>query len=342
MFGLSKDMGIDLGTANTLVYVQGKGIVLQEPSVVAIERDSNRVLAVGAEAREMVGRTPGNIIAVRPMKDGVIADFDVTERMLRHFIAKASRRRGIFRPRVVVAVPSGVTEVEKRAVIDATLSAGAKDARLIEEPMAAAIGSGLPVQEPTGSMIVDIGGGTTEVAIISLGGIVSHRSIRVGGDELDEGIVQHVRRSYNLLIGERTAERVKHEVGNAFLENDRQRKSTEIRGRDLVTGLPKTVSITDEEIHLALAEPVQAIVEAVKVTLERTPPELAADIMDKGIILAGGGSLLCGLPRLLSNETGMPVHLSDDPLTAVVKGTGTALEHFSLLQRVMVNSRKLG
>ena len=342
MFGLSKDMGIDLGTANTLVYVQGKGIVLQEPSVVAIERDSNRVLAVGAEAREMVGRTPGNIIAVRPMKDGVIADFDVTERMLRHFIAKASRRRGIFRPRVVVAVPSGVTEVEKRAVIDATLSAGAKDARLIEEPMAAAIGSGLPVQEPTGSMIVDIGGGTTEVAIISLGGIVSHRSIRVGGDELDEGIVQHVRRSYNLLIGERTAERVKHEVGNAFLENDRQKKSTDIRGRDLVTGLPKTVCVTDDEIHVALAEPVQAIVEAVKVTLERTPPELAADIMDKGIILAGGGSLLCGLPRLLSNETGMPVHLSDDPLTAVVKGTGTALEHFNLLQRVMVNSRKLG
>jgi rod shape-determining protein MreB len=342
MFGLSKDMGIDLGTANTLVYVQGKGIVLQEPSVVAIERDSNRVLAVGAEAREMVGRTPGNIIAVRPMKDGVIADFDVTERMLRHFISKASRRRGIFRPRVVVAVPSGVTEVEKRAVIDATLSAGAKDARLIEEPMAAAIGSGLPVQEPTGSMIVDIGGGTTEVAIISLGGIVSHRSIRVGGDELDEGIVQHVRRSYNLLIGERTAERVKQEVGNAFLENDRQKKSTEIRGRDLVTGLPKTVSVTDDEIHIALAEPVQAIVEAVKVTLERTPPELAADIMDKGIILAGGGSLLCGLSRLLSNETGMPVHLSDDPLTAVVKGTGTALEHFNLLQRVMVNSRKLG
>ncbi|NLY52014.1 MAG: rod shape-determining protein [Firmicutes bacterium] len=342
MFGLSKNMGIDLGTANTLVFVQGKGIVLQEPSVVAIERNTNRVLAVGAEAREMVGRTPGNIVAVRPMADGVIADFDVTERMLRHFISKASRRRGIFRPLVVVAVPSGVTEVEKRAVIDATLSAGAKDARLIEEPMAAAIGSGLPVQEPTGSMIVDIGGGTTEVAVISLGGIVSHRSIRVGGDELDEAIVQHVRRTYNLLIGERTAERVKHEVGTAFLEKDRERKSTEIRGRDLVTGLPKTVTVTDEEIHLALAEPIQSIVEAVKVTLERTPPELAADIMDKGIILAGGGSLLCGLPRLLSNETAMPVHLSDDPLTAVARGTGTALEHFNLLQRVMINSRRLG
>ncbi|MGI6566320.1 MAG: rod shape-determining protein [Firmicutes bacterium] len=342
MFGLSKNMGIDLGTANTLVYVQGKGIVLQEPSVVAIERNTNRVLAVGSEAREMVGRTPGNIIAVRPMADGVIADFDVTERMLRHFISKASRRRGIFRPLVVVAVPSGVTEVEKRAVIDATLSAGAKDARLIEEPMAAAIGSGLPVQEPTGSMIVDIGGGTTEVAVISLGGIVSHRSIRVGGDELDEAIVQHVRRTYNLLIGERTAERVKHEVGTAFLEKDRERNSTEIRGRDLVTGLPKTVTVTDEEIHLALAEPIQSIVEAVKVTLERTPPELAADIMDKGIILAGGGSLLSGLPRLLSNETAMPVHLSDDPLTAVARGTGTALEHFNLLQRVMINSRKLG
>ena len=342
MFGLSKNMGIDLGTANTLVYVQGKGIVLQEPSVVAIERNTNRVLAVGSEAREMVGRTPGNIIAVRPMADGVIADFDVTERMLRHFISKASRRRGIFRPLVVVAVPSGVTEVEKRAVIDATLSAGAKDARLIEEPMAAAIGSGLPVQEPTGSIIADIGGGTTEVAVISLGGIVSHRSIRVGGDELDEAIVQHVRRTYNLLIGERTAERVKHEVGTAFLEKDRERNSTEIRGRDLVTGLPKTVTVTDEEIHLALAEPIQSIVEAVKVTLERTPPELAADIMDKGIILAGGGSLLSGLPRLLSNETAMPVHLSDDPLTAVARGTGTALEHFNLLQRVMINSRKLG
>ncbi|NLA57342.1 MAG: rod shape-determining protein [Firmicutes bacterium] len=342
MFGLSKNMGIDLGTANTLVYVQGKGIVLQEPSVVAIERNTNRVLAVGSEAREMVGRTPGNIIAVRPMADGVIADFDVTERMLRHFISKASRRRGIFRPLVVVAVPSGVTEVEKRAVIDATLSAGAKDARLIEEPMAAAIGSGLPVQEPTGSMIVDIGGGTTEVAVISLGGIVSHRSIRVGGDELDEAIVQHVRRTYNLLIGERTAERVKHEIGTAFLEKDKERKSTEIRGRDLVTGLPKTVTVTDEEIHLALAEPIQSIVEAVKVTLERTPPELAADIMDKGIILAGGGALLNGLPRLLSNETSMPVHLSDDPLTAVARGTGIALEHFGLLQRVMINSRKLG
>ena len=342
MFGLSKNMGIDLGTANTLVYVQGKGIVLQEPSVVAIERNTNRVLAVGAEAREMVGRTPGNIVAVRPMADGVIADFNVTERMLRHFISKASRRRGIFRPLVVVAVPSGVTEVEKRAVIDATLSAGAKDARLIEEPMAAAIGSGLPVQEPTGSMIVDIGGGTTEVAVISLGGIVSHRSIRVGGDELDEAIVQHVRRTYNLLIGERTAERVKHEVGTAFLDRDRERKSTEIRGRDLVTGLPKTVTVTDEEIHLALAEPIQSIVEAVKLTLERTPPELAADIMDKGIILAGGSSLLCGLTRLLSNETAMPVHLSDDPLTAVARGTGTALEHFNLLQRVMINSRKLG
>ena len=342
MFGLSKNMGIDLGTANTLVYVQGKGIVLQEPSVVAIERNTNRILAFGSEAREMEGSTPGNIIAVRPMADGVIADFDVTERMLRHFISKASRRRGIFRPLVVVAVPSGVTEVEKRAVIDATLSAGAKDARLIEEPMAAAIGSGLPVQEPTGSMIVDIGGGTTEVAVISLGGIVSHRSIRVGGDELDEAIVQHVRRTYNLLIGERTAERVKHEIGTAFLEKDKERKSTEIRGRDLVTGLPKTVTVTDEEIHLALAEPIQSIVEAVKVTLERTPPELAAHIMDKGIILAGGGALLNGLPRLLSNETSMPVHLSDDPLTAVARGTGIALEHFGLLQRVMINSRKLG
>lgn len=341
MLGLSKDMGIDLGTANTLVYVKGKGIVLQEPSVVAIDRDSNRVLAVGLEAKQMVGRTPGNIIAVRPMKDGVIADFDVTERMLRHFIAKASRRRGIFRPRVVVAVPSGVTEVEKRAVVDATLSAGSKDARLIEEPMAAAIGSGLPVQEPTGSMVVDIGGGTTEVAVISLGGIVSHRSIRVAGDEMDEAIVQHVRRTYNLLIGERTAEEIKKEIGTAYIDSEGETRQLEVRGRDLLTGLPKTVLVTQEEICAALSEPVAAIVEAVKMTLERTPPELAADIMDKGIIMAGGGSLLKGLPRLLANETGMPVHLSEDPLTAVVMGTGIALEHFDLLQRVLINSRKL-
>ncbi|MGI6036184.1 MAG: rod shape-determining protein [Limnochordia bacterium] len=339
MFGrLSKDMGIDLGTANTLVYVKGRGVILREPSVVAINRESNDVLAVGEEAKQMVGRTPGNIIAIRPMKDGVIADFDVTERMLRHFITLANRRRSLFRPRVVVAVPSGVTEVEKRAVIDATLSAGAKDARLIEEPMAAAIGAGLPVQEPTGSMIVDVGGGTTEVAVISLGGIVSHRSIRVGGDEMDEAIVQHIRRTYNLLIGERTAELVKQTVGGAWNGGE---KNMDVRGRDLLTGLPKTISISSVEIKEALTEPIGAIVEAVKVTLERTPPELAADIMDKGIVLAGGGSLLAGLDRLLAQETGMPVHLAEDPLGVVAIGTGAALEHFDLLGRVMVSTRKL-
>lgn len=341
MFGLSKDMGIDLGTANSLVYVKGKGIVLQEPSVVAIDRDTNQVLAVGNEAKRMVGRTPGNIIAVRPMKDGVIADFDITERMLRYFISSASRRRGIFRPRVVVAVPSGVTEVEKRAVVDAVLSAGAKDARLIEEPMAAAIGAGLPVQEPTGNMIVDIGGGTTEVAVISLGGIVAQRSIRIGGDEMDSAIVQHVRRTYNLLIGERTAEEIKQQIGTAHPEEADEKKSMEVRGRDLVTGLPKTVTVTAKEIYEALQEPVLAIVEAVKMTLERTPPELAADIMDRGIVTAGGGSLLSGLARLLADETGMPVHPAEDPLTAVAMGTGMALEHFDILQRVIVSSKKL-
>jgi len=336
---LSRDMGIDLGTANTLVGVKGRGIVLREPSVVAIERDSGEVLSVGNAAKEMVGRTPGNIIAVRPMRDGVIADFDVTEKMLRHFISKACRRPSIFRPRVIVAVPSGVTEVEKRAVVDATMSAGAKDARLIEEPMAAAIGAGLPVQEPTGSMVVDIGGGTTEVAVISLGGIVSHRSIRIAGDEMDEAIVQHVRREYGLLIGERTAEKVKTEIGSAYSEPEDE-STTEVRGRDLVSGLPRTVEVSAAEINQALAEPVAAIIEAVKMTLERTPPELASDIMDRGIVMAGGGSLLKGIDRLLSNETGMPVHMADDPLGAVVAGTGIALEHFDLLQRILVGTKK--
>ena len=340
MFGrLGRDIGIDLGTANTLVFVKGKGVVINEPSVVAIDRDTNQIFAVGNKAKEMVGRTPGNIVAIRPLKDGVIADFDVTERLLKDFIAKATRRTGWFRPRVVVSVPSGVTEVEKRAVIDAALSAGAKDARVIEEPMAAAIGAGLPVQEPTGNMIVDIGGGTTEVAVISLGGIVSHRSIRVAGDEMDEAIIQHIRRMYNLLIGERTAEQIKAEVGSAmavFEEDVRM----EVRGRDLVSGLPKTVTVSSSEIHKALQEPVEAIVEAVKVTLERTPPELAADIMDRGIMMAGGGSLLKGLDRLLIEETGMPVHITEEPLTAVANGTGMALEHFDLLQRIMLGPRR--
>lgn len=339
MFGhFSRDIGIDLGTANTLAYVKGRGIVLDEPSVVAIDRDTKEILAVGNKAKEMVGRTPGNIVAIRPLKDGVIADFDVTERLLRDFIGKANKRMAWFRPRVVVAVPSGVTEVEKRAVIDATLSAGAKDARVIEEPMAAAIGAGLPVQEPTGNMIVDIGGGTTEVAVISLGGIVSHRSIRIAGDEMDESIVQHIRRTYNLLIGERTAEDIKQTVGSACPMDEEL--TMDIRGRDLVTGLPKTVSISSEEIREALAEPVASIVESVKVTLERTPPELAADIMDRGIVMAGGGSLLNGLDRLIAYETGMPVHMAEDPLTAVVMGTGIALEHFDLQKRIMIGPKK--
>ncbi|HOQ73567.1 MAG TPA: rod shape-determining protein [Limnochordia bacterium] len=335
----SKNIGIDLGTANTLVLVEGKGIVINEPSVVAIDRDSNEIFAVGNKAKEMVGRTPGNIVAIRPLKDGVIADFEVTERLLRDFINKATLRSRFRRPRVVISVPSGVTEVEKRAVIDAALSAGAKDARVIEEPMAAAIGAGLPVQDPTGTMIVDIGGGTTEVAVISLGGIVAHRSIRVAGDEMDEAIVQYIRRNYNLLIGERTAERIKMEIGHATI-NARDEETMEVRGRDLVTGLPKTVVVSSTEIHKALEEPVQAIVDAVKVTLEQTPPELAADIMDRGIMLAGGGALLKGLDELLIRETGMPVHICERPLTAVVEGAGQALKHFDVLQRIMLGQRR--
>lgn len=338
MFG-GRDMGIDLGTANTLVFVKGKGVVVQEPSVVAIDKDSNQVLAVGEEAKRMVGRTPGSIVAIRPMEGGVIANFDVTERMLRYFIARANRRIGLFRPRVVVAVPSGVTEVEKRAVIDAALSAGARDVRLIEEPMAAAIGCGLPVQEPSGNMIVDIGGGTTEVAVISLGGIVTHRSVRVAGDKFDEAIIQHVRRTYNLLIGERTAEEIKQTIGSVYPVDGL--KPMEIRGRDLVTGLPKTVTLTPEEVREALAEPTSTIVDAVRMTLERTPPELSADVMDKGIMMAGGGSLMRGMDRLLMQETGMPVHVAEDPLTAVARGTGLVLEHYDLLRRVAMSSRKV-
>lgn len=335
----SRDMGIDLGTANTVVYLRGKGIVLQESSVLALHQETKQVVAVGEEAKRMIGRTPGNIVAIRPMKDGVIADFDVTQHMLRYFIGKASRRKTLFRPRVVICVPSGVTEVEKRAVIDAALQAGAREAYLIEEPMAAAIGAGLPVQDPTGNMIVDIGGGTTEVAVISLGGIVTHRSIRIGGDEMDEAIVNYVKRNYNLLIGERTAEQVKIAVGSAFpLE---QPASIEIRGRDLVTGLPKTLVITDEEVREALSEPVGAIIEAIKITLERTPPELASDIMDRGIVLTGGGALLKGFDKLVSEESGMPVSLADEPLLSVVRGTGKVLEEIETLRRLLDSPRKL-
>jgi rod shape-determining protein MreB len=338
---LSKDMGIDLGTANTLVHVRGKGVALIEPSVVAIQRETGAILAVGDEAKQMIGRTPGNIIAVRPMKDGVIADFDVTQMMLKYFISRALNSRTFVKPRVVVGVPSGVTEVEKRAVIDATLQAGAREAYLIEEPMAAAIGAGLEVHEPTGNMVVDVGGGTTEVAIISLGGIVTSKSIRIGGDELDEAIVSYIKREYNLMIGERTAEEIKITIGSASPETEQQ-PSMDIRGRDLVTGLPKTLNITAKEVREALAEPVNSIIDAIKVTLEKTPPELAADIMDRGIVLTGGSSLLSGLDKRVNNETGMPVHIAEEPLNCVAMGTGKVLEELDLLKRVLISPKKVG
>ncbi len=334
---ITRDIAIDLGTANTLVHLRGKGIVLVEPSVVAIHAETKELLAVGTEAKQMIGRTPGNIIAIRPMKDGVIADFDVTQTMMHHFIRKAYRR-GLLKPRVIVAVPSGCTEVERRAVLDAVLRAGAREAYTIEEPMAAAIGAGLPVDEPTGNMIVDIGGGTSEVAVISLEGIVASRSIRVGGDEMDEAVVNYVKRAYNLLIGERTAEEVKTTIGSAYeLE---QEQTMEIRGRDLVTGLPRTISVDSREIRKALSEPVNAILEAVKETLESTPPELAADIMDRGIVMTGGGSMHKGLDKLISQETGMPVHTVDEPMYAVVRGAGKALEEIDTLRKVLASSKR--
>lgn len=336
----SRDIGIDLGTANTLVFVRGKGIVLREPSVVAIRRDTGDILAVGEEAKSMIGRTPGNIVAIRPMKDGVIADFDVTQTMLRHFIIKAYRRKSILKPQVVVCVPSGVTEVEKRAVLDATNQAGAREAFLIEEPMAAAIGAGLPVEEPTGSMIVDVGGGTTEVAIISLGGIVTSQSIRVAGDEMDESIVQHIKKSYNLLIGERTAEEIKTNIGTAYLTEDKLEETMQIRGRDLINGLPKTQTITAKEIKGALADPTASIVEAIKITLEKSPPELAADIMDKGIVMTGGGALLHGLDKLVSNETGMPVIITENALDCVAMGAGKVLAELDLLRKIAISTKK--
>lgn len=336
----SRDMGIDLGTANTLVYVRRKGIVLNEPSVVAIQNDTKTVLSVGEDAKKMIGRTPGNIVAIRPMKDGVIADFDVTQSMLKYFIRKASPNKSIIQPRVVVCVPSGVTEVEKRAVEEAALQAGAREAYLIEEPMAAAIGAGLPVEEPTGSMVVDIGGGTTEVAIISLGGIVTAKSIRVGGDELDESIVQYIKREYSLMIGERTAEEVKMTIGSAFPKNKEEKML--VRGRDLVSGLPKTLEITSTEILDALREPVYQIIEAIKYTLEKTPPELAADIMEIGIMLTGGGAMLDGLDLLVKKETGMPVRIAENPLDCVAIGTGKTIEEIDTLRRVLIAPKKLG
>lgn len=331
LFG--KDLGIDLGTANTLVHMKGKGIVCNEPSVVAMDVDKKIPLAVGDKAKEMIGRTPGNITAIRPLKDGVISDFNVTQKMLKYFISRALGTESPFaRPRVVICVPSGVTPVEERAVKEAALAAGAKDPIIMEEPMAAAIGAGLPVSEPTGNMIVDIGGGTTEVAVISLGGIVTSRSIRVAGDEMDDAIVAHIKRRYNLMIGYRTAEDMKMEIGAAYQAEPGVKY--QVRGRDLLTGLPKTVEVTAEEIQEALQEPVMAIVDAVKSCLEKTPPELASDIMDRGIVMAGGGSLLRNLDKLIADETGMAVHLAEDPLSCVALGTGKVLENADILRKI--------
>lgn len=338
----SKDLGIDLGTANTLVFVKGQGIVVNEPSVVAVNTRTGETLSVGDEAKQMIGRTPGSIVAIRPMKDGVIADFETTQSMLRYFIRKAYPRRFFYsRPRVVVCIPSGVTEVEKRAVIEATISAGAKerDAFLIEEPMAAAIGAGLPVEEPTGNMVVDIGGGTSEVAVISLGGIVTSKSLRVAGDELDDYIVNFIKKEYNLAIGERSAEDIK--IGIACVFNPDPADTMNIRGRDLISGLPKTITISSVEVKHAIDEPISSIIDAIKFTLEKTPPELASDIMEAGIMLTGGGALLRGLDELITHETGMPVNIAEEPLNCVAIGTGLVLEHITTLRNVLVSPRKL-
>ncbi|MCH7768640.1 MAG: rod shape-determining protein [Nitrospinae bacterium] len=327
----SSDLAIDLGTATTLVYLRDKGIVLSEPSVVAIHKESKQVLAVGTQAKQMLGRTPSNIVAIRPMKDGVIANFEITETMLRHFIHKVHNRKTLVRPRIVVSVPSDITQVEKRAVRDSAESAGAREVHLIEEPMAAAIGVGLPIDEPSGNMILDVGGGTTEIAVISMSGIVYSKGVRVGGDVMDECIVSYVKRKYNLLVGERTAEEIKIRIGSAYPMEEKL--TMEVKGRDLVAGIPKTLVISDDEIREALSEPIGTIIETVRLALERTPPELASDIVDKGIVLAGGGSLLRGLDILLREQTGLPVTLAEDPITAVVLGTGMVLESPDLLKR---------
>ncbi|MEG6617372.1 rod shape-determining protein [Peptococcaceae bacterium 1198_IL3148] len=330
MFGLfgAPDIGIDLGTASILVYVKGKGIVLQEPSVVAINKDTGKVIAVGSEARRMLGRTPGNIVATRPLREGVIADYDVTEKMLQYFITKATGKNWLFKPRVMVCIPSGVTSVEERAVRQASVQAGAKQAHLIEEPLAAALGAGIDISEPSGSMVVDVGGGTTDVAVLSLGGIVCSRSLRVGGDKFDESIVRFIRREFNLMIGERTGEEIKIEVGSALIDNDR---STQIRGRDLVTGLPKALTVTTRQVYEAISEPLEAVVGAVKEVLEHTPPELAADIVNKGIVMTGGGALLHNFDRLISEETGLPVYVAEDAVSCVAVGTGKALAMLNVL-----------
>jgi rod shape-determining protein MreB len=338
LYGLfSNDLAIDLGTATTLIYVKGKGIVSCEPSVVAVQRDARgdkSVLAVGREAKEMLGRTPGNIQAIRPLRDGVIADFEITEAMLRYFITRAHNRRTLVKPRIIICVPFGITEVEKRAVKESAESAGAREVYLIEEPMAAAIGAGLPITEPSGNMVVDIGGGTTEVAVISLAGIVYSQSVRVGGDKMDEAIVAYMKRKYNLAIGEQTAERIKMTIGNAYALDEQM--TMEVKGRDMVAGIPKTVVVNSDEIREALAEPINAIVEAVLLALERTPPELAADIVDKGVVLTGGGALLKNMDVLLREETGLPVMVADDPISAVVLGSGKTLDHIELLKEVAI------
>jgi rod shape-determining protein MreB len=331
----SNDLAIDLGTANTLVYVRGEGIVMNEPSIVAIHQADHSVLAVGHEAKAMMGRTPGNILAIRPLKDGVIADFDVTEKMLHYFISKVHRRRTLVHPRIVIGVPSGITQVEKRAVRDSAMQAGAREVYLIEEPMAAAIGAGLPIQEPGGNMIVDMGGGTTEVAVISLSGIVYSKSVRIAGDEMDEAIVQYIKKHYNLLIGERRAEEIKIKLGSAYPMAG-ERATMEVKGRDLIDGIPKTIVVTDEEIREALREPVMSIVDTVRTCLERTPPELAADIVDNGIVLTGGGALLRGLDLLLRQETDLPITVADDPLSCVALGTGKVLDELELLKKVAI------
>jgi rod shape-determining protein MreB len=335
---LGRDMAVDLGTANTLVYVRGRGIALNEPSVVALNTNTGKIVAVGVQAKRMIGRTPGNIVAIRPLRDGVIADFDITERMLRYFIQKVHRRRHLARPRLVVAVPSGITGVEQSAVKEAGHQAGARRVYIIEEPMAAAIGAGLPVHEPTGNMVVDVGGGTTEVAMISLGGIVTSQSIRVGGDEMDQAIIAFAKKEHSLMLGERTAEEIKMAVGSACPSPDEPH--TEIRGRDLVSGLPKTIVISAEEVRHAIAGPVSTIVDIVKTTLDKCPPELAGDVMDRGIALTGGGALLRGLDERLREETGMPIQLADNPLESVVLGTGKCVEDFDALQQVLVPERR--
>jgi rod shape-determining protein MreB len=332
---LSSDLAIDLGTANTLVYAKGKGIVVSEPSIVAVNRVTGKVEAVGKDAKEMLGRTPGNIVAIRPMKDGVIADFEITEKMLSYFIRRAHNRNTLVRPRIIIGIPSEVTQVEKRAVKDSALKAKASEVYLVDQAMAAAIGAGLPITEPSGNMVVDIGGGTTDIAVISLAGIVYSKSVRVAGNEMDESVIQYIKKRYNLLIGERTSEQIKQEIGSAFPLDEPL--TMEIKGRDLIEGIPKTLTISDAEIREALAEPISLIVDAVRVALERTPPELSADIVDRGIVLTGGGSLLKNLDKLLREETGLPVSVAEDPLSSVVLGTGKMLSDFDLLRKISLD-----